>query len=57
MKKFKVLTAALAVCLGLGAFAACTDPEEPHTEHVDADGDGYCDVCNEKLEETVTPPE
>ena len=47
------LTASLALS---GILAACTDPEEPDdpcTEHVDANGDGVCDNCGE----TVSTPE
>ena len=44
------LTASLALS---GILAACTDPEEPCTEHVDANGDGVCDNCGE----TVSTPE
>ncbi len=47
------LTASLALS---GILAACTDPEEPEdpcTEHVDANGDGVCDNCGE----TVSTPE
>ena len=46
------LTASLALS---GILAACTDPEEPDdpcTEHVDANGDGVCDNCGE----TVSTP-
>lgn len=44
------LTASLALS---GILAACTDPEKPCTEHVDANGDGVCDNCGE----TVSTPE
>ena len=47
------LTASLALS---GILAACTDPEKPDdpcTEHVDANGDGVCDNCGE----TVSTPE
>ena len=47
------LTASLALS---GILAACTDPENPDdpcTEHVDANGDGVCDNCGE----TVSTPE
>ena len=46
------LTASLALS---GILAACTDPEpdDPCTEHVDANGDGVCDNCGE----TVSTPE
>lgn len=47
------LTASLALS---GILAACTDPEKPDdpcTEHVDANGDGICDNCGE----TVSTPE
>ena len=47
------LTASLALS---GILAACTDPEKPEdpcTEHVDANGDGICDNCGE----TVSTPE
>lgn len=47
------LTASLALS---GILAACTDPEKPQdpcTEHVDANGDGVCDNCGE----TVSTPE
>ncbi len=47
------LTASLALS---GILAACTDPEQPDdpcTEHVDANGDGVCDNCGE----TVSTPE
>ena len=47
------LTASLALS---GILAACTDPEKPEdpcTEHVDANGDGVCDNCGE----TVSTPE
>lgn len=46
------LTASLALS---GILAACTDPENPDdpcTEHVDANGDGVCDNCGE----TVSTP-
>lgn len=46
------LTASLALS---GILAACTDPEmpdDPCTEHVDANGDGVCDNCGE----TVSTP-
>ena len=46
------LTASLALS---GILAACTDPEKPDdpcTEHVDANGDGVCDNCGE----TVSTP-
>ena len=47
------LTASLALS---GILAACTDPEKPEdpcTEHVDANGDGVCDNCGE----TISTPE
>ena len=47
------LTASLALS---GILAACTDPEKPDdpcTEHVDANGDGVCDNCGE----TISTPE
>lgn len=47
------LTASLALS---GILAACTDPENPEdpcTEHVDANNDGVCDNCGE----TVSTPE
>ena len=31
------------------------EPEEPCTEHVDADGDGKCDDCGEDMPEEVQP--
>ncbi len=31
------------------------EPEEPCTEHVDADGDGKCDNCGEDMPEEVQP--
>lgn len=43
------LTASLALS---GILAACTDPEKPEdpcTEHVDANSDGVCDNCGEAM--------
>ncbi len=51
--KKKALLALLTVfCMGTAAagFAACGEEEQqPHNEHIDADGNGYCDVCGELL--------
>ncbi len=50
------LTASLALS---GILAACTDPENPDdpcTEHVDANGDGVCDNCGETIS-TPAPEE
>lgn len=50
------LTASLALS---GILAACTDPEtpdDPCTEHVDANGDGVCDNCGETIS-TPAPEE
>lgn len=50
------LTASLALS---GILAACTDPEKPEdpcTEHVDANGDGVCDNCGETIS-TPAPEE
>ena len=47
-----VLAGSMVLTFGL---TACTDPEGPeHTEHIDEDGNGVCDVCGEEMG-TVTP--
>ena len=37
--------------------AVAPEPEEPCTEHVDADSDGKCDTCGEDMTEPGTDPE
>lgn len=53
MKK-RLFTMLLVVLMAIGsmfAFASCALGEIEHTNHPDADNDGYCDVGNEKLDE------
>lgn len=58
MKKFALLAAGI-ISLGLGALCACTPEEEPPVthNHVDADGDGICDDCNEPINEGGETPD
>ena len=48
MKKFTLLILTLAICLALFACGGDT----PCAKHVDADGNGKCDVCDAKTEPT-----
>ena len=50
MRKSKVMSA-LALVLGVFmTMAACGGQESAHTEHVDKDGDGKCDVCGQTVD-------
>lgn len=54
MKKKFLAILALSGCVAMsaGMLAGCTDPdqpEEPCTQHVDANNDGKCDVCGEDM--------
>ena len=65
MKKRTWLSALLALCMAvsMSALVACAEPEGPAepdtpcTEHVDADGNGKCDVCGEEMAVTPGPEE
>ena len=54
MKNFKkiiMLLLALALCLSTtAALVSCGGGEDPCTEHVDADKNGKCDVCEAEVE-------
>ena len=53
MKQTKKILSLMLSALLLGSFAGCGQTEQPpHTAHVDANNDGYCDECNEPM----TPP-
>ncbi len=47
----KIMATIMGICM-LGACCITGCGEEKHTEHVDADKDGICDVCKEPMEST-----
>jgi hypothetical protein len=47
MKKLLVLILALALCFAL---ASCGGGNDPCTEHIDADANGKCVVCDATVE-------
>ena len=52
MKKIAKFSAILlGVCFGACFMLAGCNGNE-HTEHVDEDGDGYCDICEEEMPST-----
>lgn len=57
-KLFAALALSGCVALSMGLFAGCNGNGGDTHEHVDADGDGRCDVCDEEMGGgIVTPPE
>ena len=44
MKKSLLILSSLAAAMMLGACG--NDPQNPNHQHIDANHDGFCDVCN-----------